>query len=236
MKRFRVLMSFVISIVLAGAASGQWIPLTDSVTLSSLAGESLVFGDKEISEFHLFGDSSGGAINPNPDNMFVQGGQDDVSGDYGLKFNFSWNAASNQTINATLNFKVSILPLPEYDDYYITDVGMYITGASATDTGVVNIGEIAWDDFPGGSVVASLSCSKQAGDGGDFLVDHAEFAPLKEIWIQSKDVSITGGTGAGGSAHLSEFFQFYSQIPEPATFVLLGIGGLLALTRKGRVV
>ena len=57
-------------------------------------------------------------------------------------------------------------------------------------------------------------------------MDYAEFAPVKEIWIFSKDISIIGGTS--GSVHLSGLFQFYSQIiPEPATLLLLGLGGLI---------
>jgi hypothetical protein len=123
--------------------------------------------------------------------------------------------------------------LPGYDNYFIKDIEMDITGSSATGTGGVNVGETVWDaPFPGGNIIASLSCSKQADDGGAYLVDYAEFAPLKEIWIFSKDISITGGTN--GSAHLSGLFQFYSQIPEPATLVLLGTAGIWIFTRKKR--
>jgi len=227
-------MSCLLRITLNGAASAAWVPLTgDPVSMSSLLGESLIVGDKEFSEFDFFGSSGGGAIAPNPDSVFLQGGRNDATGDYGLRFLLSWSAASDQWLNVTLNFKVSILP--GYDDYFITDVAMYLTGASAADTGLVSVAETVWDTpfGPGGSI-ASLSCFKQEGDGGDYLVDYAEFEPLKEIWIQSKDISITGGTGPGGAAHISEFFQFYSQIPEPATFMLLGLGGLLTLARKDK--
>jgi len=229
MKSSRVILSCLISIVLATAASAAWVPLTDSVPLSSLLpGGSLTFGDKELSEINLFGFSDGGALEPNPDKMFVQGGRNSVTGDYGLKFNFSWSAISNQTVNTTLSFKVSILP--GYDDYFIEDVWLDITGVSANGTGGVHVGEVVRD--AGGTIVASLSCSKQEGDSGAYLVDYAEFAHLKEIWIQAKDITITGGTS--GSAHLSEFYQFYSQIPEPATVVLLATAGVWILTRKKR--
>jgi len=236
MKSSRIILSCVISIMITGAASAAWIPLTGNpVSLSSLQGGSLEFGDKEVSEFELFGFSSGGALPPNPDDMYVQGGRNSVTGDYGLRFNFSWNVASNQTINTTLNFKVSILP--GFDDYFIKDVWMDLTGVSANGTGVVNIGEEVWDVpfyTPGSDPIALLSCSKQEADGDAFLVDYDEFAHVKEIWIHSKDVSITGGTN--GAAHLSEFYQFYSQIPEPATFVLLGMGGVWIFNRRKRIV
>jgi hypothetical protein len=182
-----------------------------------------------FSEIYVFGSATGGAIKPDANSISVQGGYDNVTGDYGLWFLLSCNAFSGQTVNATLNFKISVLP--GYDNYFIKDVEMYITGASATGSGGVNIGETVWDaPFPGGNVIASLSCSKDANDGGAYLVDYDEFAPVKEIWIFSKDISITGGTD--GSAHLSGFCQFYSQVPEPATIGLLCLGGLAILGRK----
>jgi hypothetical protein len=217
--------------MLATSASAGWEPLPGSnpVSISSLQdGGSLVFGDKEISEFEMFGFSDGGALDPNPDEMFVQGGKNSVTGDYGLKFTFSWSAVSGQTINATLSFKVSILH--DYGDALIKDIWLDLTGgAGATGAGVVDVTENVRN--AGGDVIASLSCSKQYGDGDAYLVDYAdEFAPVREIWIYSKDVSITGG--ADGSADLSEFYQYYSRIPEPATLVLLGTAGIWIFTRR----
>lgn len=229
MKRSRAILICLISIVLATTASAAWVPLTgEPVPLSSLLGESFIFGDKELSEIELFGFGDGGALDPNPDKMFVQGGQNSITGDYGLKFNFSWSAISGQTVNANLNFKISVLP--GFDDYLIEDVWLYLTGVSANGTGGVHLGEIVRDT--GGNVIASLSCSKQEGDDDAYLMDYDEFAPVKEIWIHSKDVSITGGTN--GAAHLSEFYQYYSQVPEPATLVLLGTAGIWIFTRKKR--
>jgi hypothetical protein len=231
MKNPKVILSCLISIImLATAASADWVPITDPVPLEDLPGGALIVGDKKFSNFVLSGFGTGGAVDPDFSRMTVQGGTDSETGDYGLKFDmFSWNAGSGQTVNVTMSFKASILP--DYD-YFIKDVWMYITGAQATGTGLVSAGENVWDVFPGGNVVASLSCSKQDNDGGAYLVDYAEFSPLKEIYIQSKSITITGGTnGTGG---LDEFFQFYSQVPEPATIVLLGMAGIWVFTRKRR--
>ncbi len=229
MKGSRVLLGSLIIIVLATAASAEWEPITDKIPLISLPGGSLTVGDKEFSWFNLDVDKvEGGAILPDPNLMTVQGVRNVATEDYGLRFNgFDWSVISNQLISVNLSFKVSIPP--GYDEY-IKDVWLDLTGAGATGTGLVSAGENIYDIYPGGDVIASLSCSKQYGDGGAYLGDHAEFEPLKEIYIQTKYISVSGGTN--GSAHFSEFFQFYSQVPEPATLVLLGPAGLWIFTRK----
>lgn len=228
--------------MLATSASAAWVSLTgEPVPISSLREGSLTFGDKMLSEIDVFGSAipaTGGPIAPSADSVLVQGGYsyNDVTGemgDYGLRFVLLWGAVSNQAIDADISFKISVLP--GYDANYIKDVSLYLTGVSANGSGGVIVGETVWNaPFPGGNVIASLSCSKQANDGGAYLVDHAEFVPLKEIWIRSKDIFISGGTGTNGSAHLSEIYQFYSQIPEPATLVLLGTAGIWIFTRKKR--
>lgn len=236
MKKHYPILILLTVIFIATAASAAWIPLTGNlVPISSLQDGSFTFGDKKLSEFDFFGFSKGGAIAPTIDSLFIQGGQDTTTGNYGLRFQVSWNATTGQTANANLSFKISVLPDPRYDNFFIKDVEMDLVGSSATGSGVVNASETVWDaPFPDGNVIASLSCSKNANDGGVFLRDSANFAPLKEIWIFSKDISITGGTNTDGSAHLSEFFQFYSQtqVPEPATIALLTIGALALLKRK----
>ena len=232
MKNPKIILGCLISIMLVTAAPAAWVPVTgEPVSISSLEDGSLIFGDKMLSEIYLFGSSTGGAIKPDADSLYVQGGYDDVTGNYGLWFLLSWNALSGQTVNATLNFKISVLPRPRFEDYFIKDVEMYITGASATGSGGVNVGEAVWDaPFPEGENIALLSCSVQ--ESGAKVYDHKEFEPLKEIWIFSKDISVTGGTDPDGSGHLSGLFQFYSQVPEPATLMLLGTAGAWIITRK----
>jgi hypothetical protein len=230
MKKHYSILLLLIVVFIATVASAEWTPITGLVSISSLNGGPLTFGDKKVSDIDLFGIGTGGAIAPTTDSVYIQGGQDTTTGNYGLRFVVSWAAFSGQTINADIHFDVSVLP--GYDNY-IKDVEMDITGVSATGTGGVAIGEtVLSGPFPGGATIASLSCSKSPTDNGAFLNDSKVFAPVKEIWVWSKDVSITAGTN--GSAHLSEFYQFYSQtqVPEPATIAMLTMGALALLKRK----
>lgn len=229
MDKSKLFLSCLITIVLTTAAPAGWVPLTgDPVSISSLSGGVLVVHDKEFSEFDLFGIGTGGALAPDATSVFVQGGKISGTENYGLRFLLGWNAGSNQTVTiSSLSFKVSIMA--GYDEWFIEDASMYLTAASATGTGVVNISQAIWDE-PFGSVLASLSGSKEYLDGGAYLTASANFAQVKDIWVSS-GISITGGTG--GTAYLGETYLLYSQIPEPATVFLLGLGAL-ALLRKRR--
>ena len=229
MKSHTFILICLASAVLATTASAElspWEPVTgDPVPLSSIEGGFLIFGDKVLSDIDFFGSASGGAITPDTNSIFVQGGLNNITGDYGLRFNLSWNAFANQTVNATLSFKISVL---EESDNYIKDVALDITGVSANGTGGVNLGESVRDIND--SHLALLFCTVYPNSPPEDTFDYEEFRPVKAIWIHSKDISCTGGTN--GSAHISEFYQYYSQVPEPATIMLFGTAGAWILTRK----
>jgi hypothetical protein len=234
MKKCYLILALLTVLFIATAASAAWVAITGNpVSISSLQGNPFTFGDKQISNIALTGiASSGGAIAPTTNSVYIQGGQDSTTGNYGLRFLLSWIAGPGQTVNADIQFEISVLPS---SNYYIKDVGMDITGASATGTGLVAVGETVRNAaFPDGSVIAQISCAETPNGNGAQLQASAEFTPVKEIWIWSKDISITGGTD--GTAHLSEFYQFYSQtqVPEPATIMLLSLG-MAALLRKKRL-
>jgi hypothetical protein len=231
MKKSALVISIIsISIILTSSAQAAWVPLTGApVSISSLPAGGLAFEDIIVSDFDLFGFGDGGALSPSANTVFVQGGKDDASGDYGLRFLLSWQAGSNQIITVpSLNFTVSVLP----DAWHLDDVSLYIPGAFTTGTGVVNAGETVWDGpFPGGNLIGSLNTSKQEGDGGAFLSDYSEFEPINQIYVR-KSFSVTGGTN--GTGYLAETFQFYGQVPEPATIMMLGLGALALLRIRKR--
>jgi hypothetical protein len=224
-----------ISILLASSAQAGWVPLTgEFVPISSIPTGGLEVGDKLFSGFEVTGLASGGPPTPSDVTVMVQGGQNDATGDYGLRIRLAWNAGADQLINAGLNYKVSILP--GYDPYFITDATLWLATASAAGTGLVQASENIYDaDFMGNSLLA-LAASAEDNDYGAFLMDSGDLmlrgnlAEFKEIFVRT---GITVQGGSNGSAGLHEAFMLYSQVPEPATILMLGLGAL-ALVRKRR--
>jgi hypothetical protein len=227
MKSSKVLFGCLIIIAFTTAASADWEAITDPIPLLSLPGSILTVGDKEFSDFDLdITIMNGDPFVTDTNNMKVQGVRDIETGDYGLRFNgFLWYAGPDQALNVNLGFKVSILDEPQFEDYLIKDISLYLTGAGATGDGKVDASEIVWDNFPDGNDIARPMCWYYANDAQ--LSDYWEFEPLKEIYVQTKHISLIGNSG---TAYFSEFFQFYgSQVPEPATVSLLALGSLALL-------
>jgi hypothetical protein len=56
---------------------------------------------------------------------------------------------------------------------------------------------------------------------------------VQELWVE-KDVTVTGGANANGFAGISIINQTFSQVPEPSTVLLVGLGllGMVAVNRK----
>ena len=208
-------------------ASAAFIETTARTPVSDLLnGGTIQVGDKIFGDFSFSAIGAGGAIAPSASDLFVTGGFDSDTGDIGLKFEESWNAGSGQTVNA--NFDFSVMVAPEAPGFFIDGVSAILLNASATGNGVVNFSETVLDDeVPTGDLLGVLSASVDAVFAD--IEDGITFDPVKKIYVY-KDISLTGGVQGG--AHLSEFFQFYSQIPEPGSLLLLLSGGTLVAMRR----
>lgn len=219
---------------LLGKVQAAFIPLTgDPVLISSLTNGELIVADKKFSMFDMESLAFGGAIPQSLSTFLIQGGQDSVTGDYGVRFLMLMNAASGQTVNANLTFKVEVIPdpnKPPEQQLVIggAGVGMVMSGASATGNGVVNISETVFANAsPNSPILGSLSVSKQFNSPlGDLQQSSTLTVPSSMIFVR-KDISVTGGVS--GSAHLGEFFQFYEQVVIPEVSSLL-LGGVFLTT------
>jgi hypothetical protein len=237
MDKSRLFLSCLITILITTSAPAAWVELTDLVPISELPDGQLEVGDKLFTEFEVTGIATGGPPTPSAVTVLVQGGQDDMSGNYGLRFRLAWNAGTDQLINANINFKTEILA--EYPDWYITDAVLFLAVAGATGEGLVDASEMVYDASFMGNALAALTGSREAGDGGANLIDSSLLqldsnpVEVKEIWVRT-GVIVRGGTGdLAGTGNLSEVFMLYSQVPEPTTIFMLGLGAL-ALLRKRR--
>jgi hypothetical protein len=192
-----------------------------------------VVGDKIFTNFDVFGFGSANVIVPDLSTVFIQGGQDSITHDWGLHFYIGLIAGQNQFVDANITFQVNVAPEAQRQGFRIHDVGLNLSGPSATASGILSVSETVYDgpSVQNDNLLASLSASFQASGGQ--LSDHQVFSPQTAIWVR-KDLLVSGGTAPGGAAHLSEFFQYYSQVnifaPEPTTWaMMLSGGGALAL-------
>jgi hypothetical protein len=184
----------------------------------------IIIGDKLFDYFSVVATAQGGA--PAPDAAAISITPVQINGDYGMKFNGGWSASAGQIVNSTIQFHASILP--EYSGYLFEDNSLYMTGyGNSAPNGLVSISENVYASYPGlpGSEPLANKFVYYQNASVKHVLDTAEFAPIDELWVV-KDVSVNGGSaGFPGAAHLSEFYQTFSQVvPEPSTFVLLAIG------------
>ena len=241
---------FLVVLVLGTAstfASGSIIadlnnPVSYSIADVTAAG-GIIVGDKLFDGFRVTTTSSSGTIAPGPDAIAVTGIQ--IQGDYGLRFNGPWSAAAGQLADSTIKFRASIIEPWVSQGWVLKDNALWMTamGVSPTlDGGMVSVSEnvYAFDPDLGFSQPIANKFVYYINDNNNNLYDERDFADagglvqLPEVWV-IKDVVTNGGLPQGvGVAHLSEFFQTFSQVPEPGTFSLLVLGGLGILVRKRR--
>jgi hypothetical protein len=115
-------------------------------------------------------------------------------------------------------------------NFLISDIHLSITG-SAGNGGLGTVGEQAFVGGFGATSVGQIQASIPGLSTGATNIVPA----VTELWVQ-KDVIVTGGSAANGFASISVIDQTYSQsqVPEPSTVFLVGLGllGVVAVNRK----
>ncbi|HVM59819.1 MAG TPA: PEP-CTERM sorting domain-containing protein [Verrucomicrobiae bacterium] len=150
---------------------------------------------------------------------------DNVTG-FGLEFQEPLIALNTKT--KVVTFQYTAMVDPEYDNL-ISDLHLAITGAyGGAGTGTVN--ENAYDDSFGGTLVGNVQASLPGSTTGD-----ADINPQQvKLWVH-KDVTVSGNNGGPTSyATITILDQTFSQIPEPSTALLVGLGVLSVVALKRR--
>lgn len=228
--RKQMLAAAIVLAILATSVPAGFVPLTGLVPLAE-ARERFVVGDKLFGNFQLDpGIAVGTAYSPNYESLKVQGGYDQATGDIGLRFVTALVAGSNSIADLNFSYRVETIPPPgDTPRHMIKDVRFIMTGVTALNGGLMTASEtVLKNDW---TVLANLGLTLQGNNTPPLLRDGQEFQPVPGVWVHN-DILVMGGGNPAGIAHVSEFYQFFSQVPEPVSLSMLLLGGLALVRRR----
>ena len=190
-------------------------------------GLGVQIGDKLFADFFFdYSDTDNGNIDLTKANVNLTALSNNIG--FGVSFTQPLLAQGPVTKNIALNYSATVTD----PNFLISDIHLVITGSS----GNGGLGTVDEDVYTGGfngTNVGSIHADTSTPPLS--LTDSADIVPpVVELWVQ-KLVSVTGSNqSASGFATITVIDQTFSQIPEPSTVLLVGLGllGLVALNRK----
>ena len=130
----------------------------------------------------------------------------------------------------TRDFVLHYTALVTAPNYYIDDIDLAVTGTD----GNFGEGSLAENVFIGGFGATSVGKIQAftSTNWGPISAQANIVPPQTELWVE-KDVILQGSQNYS-SASISEIDQTYSEIPEPSTVFLVGVGvlGAVAVIRR----
>jgi hypothetical protein len=219
----------LIDLTPAGGSSGS----SGTVTLASLIAanpnEGIVVGDKVFTGFSY---SNGGDM-PSAAGVNVQGFKD-LDGNWGLTFQGAFlDLPGNGFSDAHISFYVEVSPEGQEAGWQISDAHLFLDGPGLGANSFFSVDESFSQQYPANSMNAYASTMGPTLE--TVLSDSTIFpTPTTKLFV-TKDILAVAGQGATQPARGTVIRQTFSQtqVPEPVTMALAGMGGL-AVVAIGR--
>lgn len=184
-----------------------------------LDNNGIVVGDKW---FHFTGGAYSG-VQINAQDVTVEGYWDEANNGYGLVFTGPWSAALGGTTVYDMDFSVYVLePGQEIVSakMWMTASGVEIPGDTVSITKTVR--------EPTGAPLGEMTVQRDLVGGTD-LNEEIFFDGQSQISVSDR-IIVNSELVAG----VSQFYQVFYQVPEPASFAALALGSMALLPRRRR--
>ncbi|HVM61197.1 MAG TPA: PEP-CTERM sorting domain-containing protein [Verrucomicrobiae bacterium] len=207
-------------IALFGAPSSQAQTFGPSYSLTSLtnSGGSILVGDKLFSHFFVIGD-------PYASNITVTAL---ISGNnYGLQFGGGFVA-----INNDMDFQLGYMVDVTNSDNLISGAGLTFNGVVVgTGNGLAEVTEQVITNMDIGAPYGQMTV--YATQSSSVLATNIPIDPPQSYLNLEKDILVDTFTITAASS-ISTINQYYTQVPEPSTIFLVGVGLLSGLMLRRR--
>jgi hypothetical protein len=192
------------------------------ITLDDLLqpGATITSGDKLFSNFDNWETTS-----VNPTDILVTPYQNPTNLEYGLKFT---SDALKLTSGGGLSAGFDFIVTPTLAGYLISDNTLTMTGSG---NGTIYLSETASDAATGAQL--AYKDNYIMGNGTvQKLTDHQIYTvPTRSVLVH-KYIQLDWAGSTPPAPQVTEFTQTFSQVPEPATLAILGLGSLLFVRSK----